>query len=66
MYVFKRFEDDNAFFRLFQCKHGDSCHKLISNPSKFMDHMRSHTKDRPYKCTYDGCVKAFTQKTNLK
>jgi hypothetical protein len=37
-------------FRLYWCKFDHQCHKLVSSPSKFYDHLRSHTKDTPYEC----------------
>ena len=60
VFVFKRFEGDTGDFKLFQCKFGGLCHRIVPNPSKFMDHMRSHTKDRPFACPYPGCTKAFS------
>jgi Cdc6-like AAA superfamily ATPase len=36
--------------RIFQCKFENNCNKLNSGPSKFYDHLRSHTFDKPYIC----------------
>ena len=38
--------------RIFQCKFKNSCHKLFKVPSKLHDHLRSHTKEKPYNCEF--------------
>ena len=65
VYDFENFMDDDGGFKIYQCKYEGGCHRTIPNPSKFMDHMRSHTKDRPFLCRHEGCGKAFSQRTNL-
>ena len=45
--------------RLFQCKYGGNCHRVFPNRSKFVDHMRLHTRDRPFSCPFAGCDKRF-------
>ena len=66
VYLFKRYEGDECYSKLFQCKYGGGCHRLMPNPSKFMDHLRSHTKEKPFKCPYADCAKAFGQLSNVK
>ena len=34
-------------------------------PSELSRHRLTHTKEKPYKCTHDGCTKAFNQKFGL-
>lgn len=65
-YLFKRYEGDNCYSKLFECKYGKDCHMIMPNPSKFMDHLRSHTKEKPFKCPYAACGKAFGQLSNVK
>jgi len=53
----------NNNFNLYKC-HFPSCNNaLISNLSKFFDHLRSHTKERPFVCKF-GCGMSFSQLGN--
>ena len=63
VFEFQKSIESRNQFRLYWCKYNNQCHKLISSPSKFYDHLRSHTKDTPFQCTY--CTQSFSQKANL-
>lgn len=63
VFEFQKSEGSLNKFRLYWCKYKNECHKLISSPSKFYDHLRSHTKDTPFKC--GECTHSFSQKANL-
>ena len=66
VFCFNRFKSDEVRKKLFQCKFGGSCHKIMPNRSKFIDHMRAHTKDKPFTCPMPGCNKSFGQRCNVK
>ncbi|PVU97493.1 hypothetical protein BB561_000507 [Smittium simulii] len=36
------------------------CNKLFARPSTLSTHMHSHTGERPYHCTWEGCGKKFS------
>ena len=40
------------------------CKKKVTQGPSLQKHMRVHTGDRPYKCDFEGCDKAFTQVIN--
>jgi hypothetical protein len=55
-YYFKKRSEQKKQYRWLQCKHkthedSKPCGMMISDLSKFFDHMRTHTKERPYHCS---------------
>ena len=50
---------------VFLCRY-DSCHKSFLSIYKFFDHLRSHTKEKPFKCEHPGCDHAYSQMGNYK
>ena len=67
--VFEFIKKPNGnIYRLFKCnyKSPQPCDRYVSNLSKFFDHLRSHTGEKPFLCEVEGCNKSFTQRTNLK
>lgn len=62
VYKFQKNSGINSFLRLFQCKFQGGCHRVVQSPSKFYDHLRSHTRERPFVC---HCGVAFVQRANL-
>lgn len=49
-------------FRPFEC---NVCHKLFSEANTLEQHKRTHTKEKPYLCTFPGCGKAFAVASSL-
>lgn len=41
------------------------CFKKFNRPARLLAHLRSHNNERPYKCTYEGCDKAYADKKHL-
>ncbi|KAJ2880097.1 hypothetical protein H4R27_004929 [Coemansia aciculifera] len=42
------------------------CQKMFARPSTLSTHMHSHTGEKPYECTWDGCEKRFSVMSNLR
>ncbi|KAJ2466669.1 hypothetical protein GGI03_001983 [Coemansia sp. RSA 2337] len=39
---------------------------MFARPSTLSTHMHSHTGEKPYECTWDGCEKRFSVMSNLR
>ena len=48
----------NRDYRLYLCKE-KNCDRIVSSLSKIYDHIRSHSKERPFMCPYN-CGRGFT------
>ena len=41
------------------------CNQTFKFKSRLDNHMRMHTKERPFKCTYQNCKEAYTERSSL-
>lgn len=43
----------------------ESCSKIFNRPARLQSHLRSHTNERPFICSYDRCDKSYMQEKHL-
>lgn len=42
------------------------CGRLLTNKKTLTGHLKTHSGERKYKCTFEGCNKAFTKCSGLQ
>jgi uncharacterized Zn-finger protein len=42
-----------------------TCHKVLLRPSSLRIHTRTHTGEKPFRCTHSGCGQAFSVRSNM-
>ena len=63
-YFIKKDVSLKRHYRLFECHYCDTegtqqCNTTFKGISKFFSHLRVHTKEKPFKCTYSNCGLTF-------
>lgn len=43
-----------------------TCHKQFRGRSELQNHIRTHTGEKPLKCSYEGCTKRYAHSSNLR
>ncbi len=54
----------NRFVCRIYCRFAN-CNKVFKKWQNVLDHLRMHTNERPFQCTFPDCGAAFTQRANL-
>jgi hypothetical protein len=60
VYHFQKERQTLRDYRLYKCKLENCTQMMMPSLSKFFDHLRSHSKEKPFVCKY-GCGKSFSQ-----
>lgn len=60
--MYKHNKKSGRTVRYFLCQY-EKCDKKFNKSWNFIDHMRMHNGEKPYKCSH--CQKEFTQKGNF-
>lgn len=57
--------DSKRWTQLFICEYPE-CDLVFKKWHNLFDHLRTHSKEKPFPCPVDECPKGFTQFSNLK
>ncbi|KAK0630673.1 hypothetical protein B0T17DRAFT_598818 [Bombardia bombarda] len=59
--ISRRFPSD---LKTIKCSYA-GCPKTFNRPARLAAHLRSHTNDRPHRCSYPDCGKAYLEEKHL-
>jgi len=69
LFIFKNDVQANKYTRiLFLCTFNNgfgTCNHFRDTMKPFFSHMRQHSGEKPFICTYPGCTESFTQRGSL-